>query len=149
MGNRSILCNPLNLKMRQILNEKVKDRYRPFAPVSTVESLNYTSLMIMKYHTCLLFATLKMNIRIRYQLLLMLMEVLIETVSKIQMNSCGTLLMSLKNFLDLILLNTSFNPGGEPILNYCHVGLSMLDKTDLDFVLIDDTVFVKKVIQRN
>ena len=43
-----------------------------------------------------------------------------------------------------ILLNTSFNPGGEPILNFCHVGLSMLDDTELDFVLIENTIFSNK-----
>ena len=39
LGNRSILCNPLNRNMRDILNEKVKHRewFRPFAPVATAE----------------------------------------------------------------------------------------------------------------
>ncbi len=39
LGNRSILCNPLNKDMRDILNRKVKHRewYRPFAPVVTAE----------------------------------------------------------------------------------------------------------------
>ncbi len=40
-----------------------------------------------------------------------------------------------------ILLNTSFNPAGEPILNYCAAGLEMLTTTDLDLVLIDNTFF--------
>jgi carbamoyltransferase len=43
-----------------------------------------------------------------------------------------------------VLLNTSFNPGGEPILNYCSVALEMLDKTGLDLVLIGDTLFAKR-----
>ena len=42
-----------------------------------------------------------------------------------------------------IMLNTSFNPGGEPILNYYSVGLEMLDTTELDFVLIEDSLFCK------
>lgn len=42
-----------------------------------------------------------------------------------------------------VMMNTSFNPGGEPILNYCSVGLEMLDTTDLDFVLIDQTLFCR------
>ena len=40
-----------------------------------------------------------------------------------------------------VLLNTSFNPGGEPILNFCEVGLRMLDTTNLDYVLIENTIF--------
>ena len=43
-----------------------------------------------------------------------------------------------------ICLNTSFNPGGEPILNYYKVGLKMLEDTDLDYVLIEDTIFWTK-----
>ena len=40
-----------------------------------------------------------------------------------------------------IVLNTSFNPGGEPILNYYEVALEMLQSTDLDYVLIEDEFF--------
>ena len=40
-----------------------------------------------------------------------------------------------------IFLNTSFNPAGEPILNYAKVALEMLDKTDLDLVIIENKIF--------
>jgi carbamoyltransferase len=42
-----------------------------------------------------------------------------------------------------ILLNTSFNPGGEPILNYCAVGLEMLETTDMDLVLFENVLFCR------
>lgn len=42
-----------------------------------------------------------------------------------------------------IMLNMSFNPGGEPILNYYAVGLEMLKSTELDFVHIESTLFCK------
>ena len=38
---------------------------------------------------------------------------------------------------------SAFNPGGEPILNYGAVGLEMLDETDLDLELIENTLFCK------
>jgi len=44
-----------------------------------------------------------------------------------------------------IMLNTSYNPAGEPILNFCEVGLSMLDNTDLDLVIIENVVFSSHV----
>ncbi len=54
---------------------------------------------------------------------------------------------SLKAFEKLsgmpIMLNTSFNPGGEPILNFCAVGLEMLESTGLDLVLIEETLFCR------
>ena len=40
-----------------------------------------------------------------------------------------------------IFLNTSYNPAGEPILNFAEVGIEMLDKTDMDLVIIENTVF--------
>ncbi len=148
LGNRSILCNPLNLKMRQILNEKVKKRewYRPFAPVSTVEEskLYFTNDNEIPYMSVIC------DVKNEYKNKIPAVthvdgSARLQTVSK---NSNEFLWNIINEFKKLsgfpILLNTSFNPGGEPILNYCHVGLSMLDKTDLDFVLIDDTVFCKK-----
>jgi carbamoyltransferase len=42
-----------------------------------------------------------------------------------------------------ILLNTSFNPAGEPILNFCEAGLEMLNTTGLDVVLIGETFFCR------
>jgi len=57
------------------------------------------------------------------------------------------LYQALKEFQKLsgvpILLNTSFNPKGEPILNFCSAGLRMLKATELDFVLIENTIFSK------
>ncbi len=42
LGNRSILCDPTFDKMKEILNEKVKNRewYRPFAPVCRLEDVS-------------------------------------------------------------------------------------------------------------
>jgi len=42
LGNRSILCDPTFDKMKDILNEKVKNRewYRPFAPVCRLEDVS-------------------------------------------------------------------------------------------------------------
>jgi carbamoyltransferase len=40
-----------------------------------------------------------------------------------------------------IFLNTSFNPAGEPILNFNEIGLKMLLETDLDLVIIGNVVF--------
>lgn len=54
LGNRSILCNPLNKNMKQILNDKVKHRewFRPFAPVCTYEDSKSFLQMKMKFYIC-------------------------------------------------------------------------------------------------
>ena len=147
LGNRSILCNPLNPDMRDILNRKVKHRewYRPFAPVATKEDAGryFTNVADIPYMSVIC--------RTRPEHVDRLPSVThvdgsarLQTVSRDQN---AFLYDTLKSFERLsgvpVLLNTSFNPKGEPILNYCAVGLSMLEGTDLDSVLIEDTLFCK------
>ncbi len=145
LGNRSILCNPLNPKMRDILNDKVKHRewYRPFAPMVTEEDSHkyFTNEAPVPYMSVI--CDTRENFR---ELLPSITHVdgtaRIQTINPSQNEF---IYKALKEFERLsgapIFLNTSYNPGGEPILNFCHVGLEMLDQTDLDLVIIDNVVF--------
>jgi carbamoyltransferase len=145
LGNRSILCNPLNPKMRDILNDKVKHRewYRPFAPMVTEKDASkyFTNPRPVPYMSVIC------DTREEYREKLPSIthvdgSARIQTVRRDQN---PIIYEALKEFEKLkgmpIFLNTSFNPAGEPILNFCEVGLEMLDKTDLDLVIIGNTVF--------
>ncbi len=145
LGNRSILCNPLNEKMRDILNDKVKHRewYRPFAPIVTEEDSQkyFTNKSPIPYMSVICYT------REEYRDKLPSVthvdgSARIQTVSQ---NQNPFIYSALKEFEKMtgvpIFLNTSYNPAGEPILNFCEVGLEMLDKTDLDLVIIENTVF--------
>ena len=148
LGNRSILCNPVNRNMKDILNSKVKHRewYRPFAPVVTAESAE-------KYFTCVAdipYMSVICYTRKEYRDVLPSIthvdgSARLQTVNKEQN---GFIYDVLKEFEKLsgypIILNTSFNPRGEPILNYCSVALEMLNTTDMDLVLIENVLFCKK-----
>ena len=148
LGNRSILCNPLNPAMRQILNDRVKHRewYRPFAPVVTAEDASrfFTNAADIPYMSVICFT--------RPECRALLPSVThadgSARVQTIQRDHHPFLHATLKSFERLsgvpVLLNTSVNPGGEPILNYCAVGLEMLNTTDLDLVLIDDVLFSRE-----
>ena len=147
LGNRSILCNPMNKNMREILNNKVKKRewYRPFAPVCTAEDAKkyFTNLNDIPYMSVICYTKEKYK-----NLLPSITHVdgscRLQTINKYQNNFLWSLLKEFEKLSKFpILLNTSFNPGGEPILNYCEVGLQMLKDTDLDFVLIENTLFSK------
>lgn len=145
LGNRSILCNPLNKDMRDILNNKVKHRewYRPFAPMVSEEDSH-------KYFTNdnpVPYMSVICDTREEYRNKLPSITH-VDGTARIQTvnNSQNPFIYkTLKEFEKLkgapVLLNTSFNPGGEPILNFCKVALEMLDKTDLDLVLIENTLF--------
>lgn len=147
LGNRSILCNPFNKDMRDILNRKIKKRewYRPFAPVAAAEesSKYFTNTVDIPYMSVICYT------RPEYRGKLPSVthvdgSARLQTVRRSQN---PFLYDSLKAFEGIsgapVFLNTSFNPKGEPILNYCSAGLKMLEDTDLDFVLIKDTFYVR------
>jgi len=145
LGNRSILCNPLNKNMRDILNDKVKHRewYRPFAPMVTEEdsSKYFTNPRPVPYMSVICDT----RAEFRDQLPSITH---VDGTARIQtVNSTQNPLIyaALKEFEKIkgmpIFLNTSYNPAGEPILNFCEVGLEMLDKTDMDLVIVGNTVF--------
>jgi carbamoyltransferase len=147
LGNRSILCNPLNKDMREILNAKVKHRewYRPFAPMVAAEDAQryFDNTEEVPYMSVIC------NTRPEWREKLPSITHVdgtarIQTVRKDQHEFIWKTLKEFEKITGVpIMLNTSFNPGGEPILNYLAVGLDMLKTTDMDAVLIDDTLFVK------
>ena len=147
LGNRSILCNPLHSGMRTLLNEKVKHRewYRPFAPVITAEDVSqyFTTEVDIPYMSVICHT----RPEYREQLPSITHVDGSARVQTIRQDHNPWLHRTLKEFEQLsgipILLNTSFNPGGEPILNFCRVGLEMLTSSELDLVLIDNTLFCK------
>ncbi len=145
LGNRSILCNPLNKDMRQILNDKVKHRewYRPFAPMVTEEDSHkyFTNTTPVPYMSVIC------DTREEYREKLPSVthvdgSARIQTVSRVQNPFIHSTLKAFEKLTGMpIMLNTSYNPAGEPILNFSEVGLAMLDNTDLDLVIIENTVF--------
>ncbi|HND49331.1 MAG TPA: carbamoyltransferase C-terminal domain-containing protein, partial [Anaerolineales bacterium] len=147
LGNRSILCNPLNKDMKDIVNKKVKHRewYRPFAPIAIAERAAdyFTNTTDIPYMSVICYT------KPEYQAVLPSITH-VDGSSRLQTVSSEAhpfMHKTLKEFERIsgmpIMLNTSFNPGGEPILNYYSVGLDMLKTTELDFVLIENTLFCK------
>ena len=147
LGNRSILCNPLNPNMRDILNDKVKHRewYRPFAPMVTEEDSQkyFTNPRPVPYMSVICDTREEFRDKLP-SITHVDGSARIQTVNS---NQNPFIYKALKEFEKIkgmpIFLNTSYNPAGEPILNFCEVGLEMLDKTDLDLVIIKNTVFSK------
>ncbi len=147
LGNRSILCNPLNKDMKEIVNKKVKHRewYRPFAPIAAAERAPeyFTNLDDIPYMSVICYT------RPEYQEVLPSITHVdgscrLQTLREEQHPFMHKTLLEFEKLSGMpIMLNTSFNPGGEPILNYYSVGLEMLNTTELDFVLIEDALFCK------
>ena len=131
--------------MREILNDKVKHRewYRPFAPIVTEEDSQkyFTNTAPVPYMSVIC------DTREEYRAKLPSITHVdgtarIQTVNATQNPFIHALLKEFEKLSGMpIVLNTSYNPAGEPILNFCAIGLEMLDKTDMDLVIIENTVF--------
>ena len=145
LGNRSILADPREAKMKDILNEKIKHResFRPFAP------------SILEEH-----ATDYFDIDIPSPYMLMVTSVKqpdkipavthvdgtgrLQTVSK----QANPLYYDLINeFYKItgvpVVINTSMNVMGEPIANTPEQAYNMIKKTDMDYIVMGNNLVPK------
>ena len=147
LGNRSILCKPFPKEMRDHLNKNVKfrEKFRPFAPAIKEEKLSEYFEINQKSPHMLIACDVKKN--------------LIQDIPAVVHvdNTCRVQSVSIKNnykFWKLIdefdkiskipvLLNTSFNIKGQPIVNTPNDAIKCLKKYNIDYLVID-TFLVKK-----
>ncbi len=151
LGNRSILADPRREEMKEIVNTKIKFRepFRPFAPVVPAEkAADY-------------FATPNIGQNLLAPYMLMVSPIVKEKQSQIKaVNHNGTgRLQSIKRASNPlyygiiekfgqatgvdVLLNTSFNLRGEPIVNTPQNALNTFRKSDID-QLVMGNFLVKK-----
>ena len=146
LGNRSILADPRNPDMKNIINKKIKRResFRPFAPTilenfqpewfdSSFNS-NYMSTVInvKKFKQKLVPAITHIDSTARVQ------TVNFETNFKF-----ASLIAEFNNLTNVpILLNTSFNEN-EPMIMKPEEGLNCLLRTDLDLLIMNNFVIRK------
>ncbi len=145
LGNRSILADPRNAKMKDILNEKIKHResFRPFAPSILEEyTSEYFELDIPSPYM-LLVAKVKKPDKIPA-------VTHVDGTGRLQTVSrdANPLYYDLiKEFYNLtgvpVIVNTSMNVRGEPIVNTPEQAFDMLLKTDMDYIVMGDCVVGK------
>lgn len=147
LGNRSIICNPQIVNMKDILNKKVKNRewYRPFAPVVRLEDVNkyfewdedarwmsFAPLVKEEYRNKLPAVTHIDN------------TARLQTVTKEQNPLLYNLLTEMDKATGIgVLLNTSFNVSGKPILTTIKDVFTILKNTQLDGSVIENLYITK------
>lgn len=148
LGNRSILCNPAFPDMKDILNAKVKNRewYRPFAPVCRLEDVEKYFNFTGESRWMGFCPTVREEWR---EKLVSITHVdgtaRVQTVTEEQNPWLYNLLTEFEKESGIgVLLNTSFNVNGKPILSRYIDALSVYDKTKMDCLLLQDFYFRKK-----
>lgn len=135
LGNRSILADPRNPKMKDILNEKIKHResFRPFAPSILEEyAFEYFDLEVTSPYM-LLVANVK-----KPDVIPAITHVdgtgRLQTVSKKSNPLYYDLISEFHKLTGVpVLVNTSMNVRGEPIVNTPEQAYAMLLKTEMDY----------------
>lgn len=167
LGNRSIFADPRNPGMQKILNLKIKSReeFRPFAPSILEEDLPlYFSPGILSPYMLFVrslreeFRTGEVPHDAGFNLFDRLYHMRsnipavthidysarVQTVSKTGNPKFWQLLNDFKKISGIgILINTSFNIRGEPIVCTPHDGYLDFMRTEMDFLVMGNYVFDK------
>jgi carbamoyltransferase len=147
LGNRSIICSPLSSNMKDILNKKVKNRewYRPFAPIVRLEDVSE----YFEWNEESRWMNFCVRVKGPYkQKLLAITHVddtaRIQTVTSDQNPFMYNLLTEFKKKTGVgVLLNTSFNVNGKPILSTYRDAFKVFDTTQLDRLYLNGFYFKK------
>jgi carbamoyltransferase len=147
LGNRSIICSPLSPDMKDILNAKVKHRewYRPFAPIVRLEDVS--EYFELEGESRWMNFCVKVKPKYTKQLLAITHvdeTARVQTVTKEQNPFMYELLTQFKEKTGVgVLVNTSFNVDGKPILSTIKDAFKVFDETQLDRLFIEGYYFVK------
>ena len=145
LGNRSILADPRDAKMKDILNEKIKHResFRPFAPSILEEYVfEYFDIDITSPYM-LLVAPVKKPEKIPA-----VTHVdgtgRLQTVSKQSNPLYYALINEYYKITGVpVVINTSMNVMGEPIANTPEQAYNMIKKTDMDYIVMGNHLVSK------
>ena len=146
LGNRSILANTKNPDMKDILNQRVKHRewYRPFGAIVRREDISkYFDLDYdVPYMNILVYNKTNKFPAITH----IDNSTRIQTVTKEQNQFIYDLLGEIEKVQgDPIVINTSFNVKGKPIINWYSDALQMLKNKEIDYLVLDDKIISAKM----
>ena len=147
LGNRSIICNPAYTDMKDTLNAKVKNRewYRPFAPVCRLEDVEKYFNFSGESKWMSFCPTVKEEWREKLTSITHVDGTArVQTVTYEQNPWLYNLIGEFEKLSGIgVLLNTSFNVNGKPILSRYADALTVYDKTKLDCLVLSDYYFKK------
>ncbi len=168
LGNRSIISDPRNPEMQKKLNLKIKYRegFRPFAPAVLAEDVkDYFELTTASPYMLLVqpvIKTLQHPVPDNYHQLGLTDKLYfqrstlpaithidysarVQTVHKETNAAFHTLISSFKQQTDCsVLINTSFNVRGEPVVCTPQEAYQCFMRTEMDYLVIENYLFSKQ-----
>src|ERR1700741_1424753 len=152
LGNRSLLADPRKAEMKDILNSRVKHRqpFRPFAPIVLAERAKEIFEGEEDSPFMLIAKPVRPEWRDRIPAI-----VHVDGTARVQTVSEDTnpkLYRLLKEFEALtgvpVLINTSFNVKGEPIVETPQDAMICFLTTGIDHLVLHDTLISKNAMHR-
>ena len=148
LGNRSILCNPTYPNMKDVLNEKVKNRewYRPFAPVCRLEDVS----KYFEFEGESRWMQFCPKVREEWREKLISITHIdgtarVQTVTKEQNEWLYNLIAEFEKVSGIgVLLNTSFNVNGKPILSSYSDAIEVFRNTQMDRLILENYYILNK-----
>ncbi len=153
LGNRSILADPRRTDMKDIVNTKIKFRepFRPFAPSVLVEETgNYFSLPDASNHYPARFMLYVVDVnKDKHDVIPAITHVdgtgRLQTVQKEINPRYYKLIETFGQATGVpVVLNTSFNLKGEPIVNTPQEAFSSFQRSGMDVLVLGDYVVEKE-----
>lgn len=145
--HRSIFANPANREMKDILNKRVKHReyFRPFAPTVAIEKQN--EIFDLKQDSPYMLLAAKVNECYR-DLIPSVTHVdntaRVQSVSAQEEPFIHSMLLELEQRIGIpVVLNTSFNVAGEPIVESPDDAIQTFLKTEIDVLVIGNYITTK------
>ena len=142
LGSRSILANASHPQMKDILNEKIKHReqFRPFAPAVLLEETpNYFALPAPYESPYMLLVA---DVHPQYRALLPAITHVDGTarLQTVTAEENGLYYQVIREFFRHtgvpVIVNTSFNVRGEPIVNTPAEAYNCFSHTDMDYLVL-------------
>ena len=151
LGNRSIICHAAIPNMKDILNKKVKNRepFRPFAPLCRFDESSQFFETYYKRFDEYRWMSFCPNVKSEHKERLASITHVdgtarLQTVNEYQNHWLYTLFATFAQMNEYpVLINTSFNIAGKPILNSYKDAIWMLENTEMDGVVFEDFYITK------
>jgi len=145
LGHRSFLANPCDPKMKDILNRRVKHRewFRPFAPIVVKERVMDWFDMPVESPYMLYTAPVKQPWKVP-SITHIDGTARVQTLDREMNEKVYDLILEFEEHTGVpIILNTSLNVNGQPIVETPQEALDLFYSSDIDAIVINNRMLIK------